>query len=92
MTAWDHQESMRRFMTSGSHKAAMPQLLNWCDEAAVVHWEQLETALPSWPEADQRMRLSGRASKVENPSAQHATLSYRAPRVTTGGTIRSPGK
>ena len=72
MTAWDNQESMRRFMTSGSHKDAMPQLLDWCDEAAVVHWEQPEAALPSWTEADQRMRLSGRASKVRKPSAQHA--------------------
>ena len=44
MTAWDNQESMRRFMTSGSHKAAMPKLLDWCDEASVVHWERPEAA------------------------------------------------
>lgn len=92
MTAWDNQESMRRFMTSGSHKAAMPKLLDWCDEASVVHWERPEAALPSWTEADQRMRLGGHASKVRNPSPQHATLIYRPPRVTTGGTIRPAGK
>jgi hypothetical protein len=88
MTAWDSQENMRQFMTTGSHKSAMPHLLHWCDEASVAHWEQQETELPSWMEADKRMREGGRASKVRNPSPQHATLNYRAPRTTAGGTIR----
>jgi heme-degrading monooxygenase HmoA len=92
MTAWDNQESMRRFMTTGAHRAAMPRLLNWCDEASVVHWEQAEAALPSWTEADQRMRASGRVSKVRNPSPQQATLTYRTPRVSTGGAIRPAKK
>jgi hypothetical protein len=82
MTAWDTQENMRRYMTTGSHKAAMPHLLHWCDEASVAHWEQPESFLPSWTEADRRMREEGRASKVLNPSRQHAALSYRAPRTT----------
>ena len=88
MTAWDAQESMRGYMISGSHKAAMPGLLAWCDEASVVHWEQAEDSLPSWETADGRMREQGRVSKVRFPSPRHATLSYRAPRVTTAGPIR----
>lgn len=88
MTAWDSQESMRQFMTTGSHKKAMPHLLHWCDEASVAHWEQQEADLPSWAEADKRMRAGGRASKVSNPSPQHAALNYRAPRTTGSGTIR----
>lgn len=88
MTAWDSQESMRGFMTTGSHRAAMPALLDWCDEASVVHWEQPEAALPSWTEADQRMRASGRASKVGKPSPQHATLTYRTPRASSGTPIQ----
>ncbi len=87
LTAWDTQESMRGYMISGSHKKAMPHLLDWCDEASVAHWTQPEPNLPSWTEADRRMRESGRISKVLHPSPQHATLSYRAPRTTTGGTI-----
>ena len=79
---------MRQFMTTGSHKRVMPHLLHWCDEASVAHWEQQETDLLSWMEADKRMREGGRASKVRNPSPQHATLDYRAPRITGGGTIR----
>jgi hypothetical protein len=82
MTAWDGQESMRSFMTSGVHKEAMPRLLNWCDEASLVHWEQAEADLPSWAEVDQRMRSEGRPSKVRNPSPQHASLNYQAPRLT----------
>jgi hypothetical protein len=88
MTAWDTQENMRRYMTTGAHKTVMPHLLHWCDEASVAHWGQPETSLPSWEEADKRMREEGRVSKVHNPSPQHATLSYRAPRTTGGSTIR----
>lgn len=47
MTAWDSEESMRSFMVSGSHKAAMPHLVEWCDEASVAHWTQPETQVPS---------------------------------------------
>ena len=79
---------MRKYMTTGSHKHAMPHLLDWCDEASVAHWTQIETELPSWGEADKRMRESGRVSKVRHPSPQHANLKYRTPRTTRGGTIR----
>ena len=88
MTAWDSQESMRAYMTSGAHKTAMPHLLHWCDEASVAHWTQPEITLPSWIEADRRMREQGRISKVLHPSSQHASLNYRTPRTTAGGPIR----
>jgi hypothetical protein len=42
MTAWDERENMRRYMTPGAHKSAMPQLIQWCDEASVAHWDQEE--------------------------------------------------
>jgi hypothetical protein len=82
MTAWDGPESMRGYMTSGAHKKAMPKLMQWCDEASVAHWEQEESSLPSWEEADRRMREIGRASKVNWPSVAHAALGYREPRTT----------
>ena len=88
MTAWDSQESMRAYMTTGAHKKAMPHLMHWCDEASVAHWTQQETALPSWEEADQRMRETGRISKVLHPSPRHADFSYPAPRTTAASTIR----
>lgn len=88
MTAWDSQESMRRYMTDGSHKSAMPHLMHWCDEASVSHWDQPDERLPTWIEADQRMRSTGRPSKVLNPSPQHSTLGYRAPQRTASGPIK----
>ena len=90
LTAWNRQEDMRAYMVSGDHKAAMPHLLEWCDEASVAHWTQDALPLPSWIEADRRMRGEGRASKVQNPSPHHADLSYREPRTTAGGRIQ-PG-
>ena len=73
MTQWDSRESMRRYITTGAHMAAIPKLLHWCDEASLVHWDQPETALPTWAEADTRMRSEGRASKVRHPSPQQPT-------------------
>jgi hypothetical protein len=61
--------------------------MQWCDEASVAHWEQEEGTLPSWEEADRRMRESGRASKVRYPSAEHASLNYQKPRTSGGKTI-----
>ena len=88
MTAWDSQASMRRYMTTGSHRTAMPLLLEWCDEASVVHWEQTDETLPTWTEADRQMRENGRASKVRHPSTRHANLSYNRPRTSTAGAIK----
>ena len=87
LTAWENQEATRAYMLSGSHKKAMPKLMTWCDEASVAHWEQDEADLPSWEEADRRMRTTGRASKVLHPAATHAGLNYRAPRTTGGAAL-----
>ncbi len=79
LTAWNSEESMRAYMISGSHKRAMPHLMHWCDEASVAHWQQDDSALPSWPEADTRMRETGRVSKVLHPSPNHQSLAYEPP-------------
>lgn len=87
LTMWDDQDSMRRYMTAGAHRAAMPRLMTWCDEASVVHWTQAEPTLPSWQVADQHMRSEGRPSKVRFPSPDHATLAYRPPRMGRGAPL-----
>lgn len=76
MTMWRDQAAMRAYMTSGAHLKAMPKLMNWCNEASIVHWEQDDALLPDWTEADRRMRAEGRPSKVSLPSSRHRDLSY----------------
>lgn len=88
LTAWDSQEGMRRYTTSGSHGTAMPPLLDCCDEAAFVHWTWSDEGVPSWDEADKRMRENGRASTLRNPSPRHADLSYESPRTLLAGSIQ----
>ncbi len=68
MTAWEDQAAMNAYRTGGAHRRAMPRLLNWCDEAAVVHWTQESSEIPFWKEARQRMAEEGRWSKVNRPS------------------------
>jgi len=62
---------MKAYMLSGAHRRAMRRLLDWCDEAAVVHWTQESAQPPDWLEAHQRMQATGRASKVNHPSEDH---------------------
>jgi hypothetical protein len=84
VTAWDGEASMRGYMTAGAHRRAMPFLLDWCDEASVAHWEQDGDALPTWTDADRRMRETGRPSKLRFPTALHPTLDYDPPRTGRG--------
>ena len=78
-TCWDAETSMRNFMVAKPHGAAMRNLLVWCDEAALVHWSQPETALPSWTEAHRRMQVEGRTSKVLHPSPDQLAFRIAPP-------------
>jgi len=67
-TVWTDAQAMDAYRTTGAHRAAMPRLLEWCDEASVVHWDQDSNSVPTWNEAHGRMVKDGRASKVNHPS------------------------
>jgi hypothetical protein len=92
MSVWDSSERMRTYILSGSHKVAMPRLLHWCDEASIAHWDQPDAVLPSWQEADARMRQIGRTSKVRHPSPDHTAMTFAAPRITTGVRVQPAGE
>ena len=86
-TAWDSEASMRKFMLAQPHGAAMRKLLNWCDEAALVHWTQPYATLPDWTEAHRRMQSEGRSSKVTHPTPAHIAFQLAAPKVRPGSDI-----
>lgn len=85
ITCWTDVQSMRAFRNTGAHMRVMPKLLNWCDEASVLHWEQPKADLPSIHEAQERMVAEGRLSKVRYPSAAHAAGQIPAAPVPRGG-------
>jgi hypothetical protein len=79
-TVWTTTDAMKKFMLAGAHREVMPKLLNWCDEAALVHWTQETSELPSWSEACRRLQTEGRRSKVNYPSAAHVAYEIPEPR------------
>jgi heme-degrading monooxygenase HmoA len=79
MTAWQDETAMNAYRTGGAHRQAMPKLLNWCDEAAVVHWTQESAEIPEWREAQQHIAEKGRLSKVNHPSRVQASQQIPAP-------------
>lgn len=72
LTVWRNAAATRAFMLSGAHKAAMPKLQHWCDEASLAHWEQDGDALPPWNDAMHRLATAGRISHVHHPSPAHS--------------------
>jgi hypothetical protein len=78
-TSWESEATMRAFMIAKPHGPTMHRLLNWCDEAALVHWTQADATLPSWEEAHARLQREGRPSKVLHPTRAHVTHQIAAP-------------
>ena len=79
-TVWTSSPAMKAFMLAGAHAKAMRRLLEWCDEASLVHWEQETEREPGWQEAHRRLQAEGRRSKVNHPSAAHEAFQIRQPR------------
>jgi len=79
-TLWKDESAMRAFMMSSSHRSAMPKLIHWCDEAAIVHWTQESESRPDWFEAWRRMSSEGRPSKLNHPSTDHMVFRLAPPK------------
>ena len=80
VTAWNDQAAMNAYRTSGAHRRVMPKLLNWCDEADVVHWTQESSEIPLWQEVHRRMVEEGKPSKVNHPSSDQASNHIPTPK------------
>ena len=87
-TTWSFEDSVKAFMHAKPHGPTMRSLLNWCDEAALVHWTQTGEELPSWGEAHKRIQQEGRRSKVNHPSAAHTAYAIPAPTVSQTRELR----
>ncbi len=87
-TLWRDEASMRAFMLTPPHGPAMRKLLNWCDEASLVHWSQPGDALPTWTEAHRLLLEQGRASKVYHPSSVHSSHAIPEPRTSRQVRVR----
>jgi hypothetical protein len=81
-SVWTDQPAMRAFMVAGAHRATMPRLFEWCDEASLVDWQQESAEPPSWPEAHRRLLQEGRRSRVNHPSEAQQRYDIPAPRVS----------
>jgi hypothetical protein len=84
-TAWRDEPAMRAFMMAMPHRRAMAKLIDWCDEASLVHWTQETDELPNWHEAHRQMVEKGRRSKVRHPSPAHDAYEIARPNVGAGG-------
>jgi len=71
---------MKAFMLAGPHRKVMRRLLEWCDEAALVHWQQETDREPEWSEAHRRLQVEGRRSKVNHPSSDHESFRIPTPK------------
>jgi hypothetical protein len=80
-TVWTTDADVKLFMLAAPHRQAMRRLLEWCDEASLVRWEQATSEAPNWQEAHRRLQAEGRRSKVNHPSPAHEAFQIRAPRV-----------
>jgi hypothetical protein len=87
-TSWSSEDAMKAFMHAKPHGPTMRRLLDWCDEAALVHWTQAGADLPGWEEAHKRIQQEGRPSKVNRPSAAHTAHVFPAPTTRRTGELR----
>ena len=87
-TCWESEAAMKAFMLAKPHGETMRKLLEWCDEAALVHWTQAGVELPQWTEAHVRMQREGRTSKVNHPSEAQTKFEIAPPPANAKGEPR----
>ncbi|MBC8164270.1 MAG: DUF3291 domain-containing protein [Bryobacteraceae bacterium] len=79
VTLWTSEREMKSFRGADAHSEAMKLLPEWCNEAAIAHWQQDESDLPTWPEAHRKLNETGRLSRVNRPGQNHTARRFREP-------------
>ncbi len=67
VTSWTSTDAMRGFRGAGAHRAALPKLALWCDEAATA--SLADDRFPDPADAARLLVEYGRIFKVRYPSA-----------------------
>jgi len=90
LTIWQDEASMRQYRNNGAHRQVMPKLMQWCNQASVVHWTQVSEALPTIEQAHERMVAEGRLSKVKYPNQEHLAQQFSVPQPKKGNSGVKP--
>ncbi|MBW4575810.1 MAG: DUF3291 domain-containing protein [Aphanothece sp. CMT-3BRIN-NPC111] len=90
LTLWEEQAAMKIYRNSGAHRAVMPRIQDWCDEASVVHWQQEDSNLPDWLEVHRRMVADGFFTKLSKPSPAHLERNISQPVSSDQGLLLRP--
>ena len=73
-TAWESEAAMKAYRDSDVHRAVMPKLVDWCDEASVAHW--VGEPVSDWDEIYKQMTAAGRLSRVRHPTEAHTAKRF----------------
>jgi len=78
-TAWDSEDAVKKYMIASPHSQAMPRLLEWCDEAALVRWTRIQRSCPIGrkPIAACRPKDADRRSTVPPPTSSSSKSARR---------------
>jgi quinol monooxygenase YgiN len=68
LSVWEGEAQLRAYLASDPHRAAIPKLFPWCDEAATTHWSVGSPSMPQWVEATAKLLENGRLLRVRFPS------------------------
>ena len=92
LTLWEKQAAMKHYRNSGAHRRVIPKINFWCDEAAVVHWEQTDSNFPTWSEIHRRMMVEGHITRLSQPSPNHLEKKIPSPSSEFLATLLRPRK
>ena len=87
-TSWSSEAAMKAFMHAKPHGPTMRRLLEWCDEAALVHWTQEELELPTWKRRHKRIQKMGGVRSEPSVAGSRSLHRSRPPVVRRTGMLR----
>jgi hypothetical protein len=83
VTLWENEAAMRAFFGSGAHRASLPKLSFYADEASSGHMDFAETELPDWNFVYEKLSTIGKFTiPLQSPSQNHINQIIKRPSTT----------